>query len=251
MPRTTTTTTTTNSTTTTTRQRVPAAVKRCFKDSPYLRCLFKFINYQHTEDVAIDVVVYLHANGTVVRTGRYNHANRIVRILKAIKPDDIVNWFNHLAYGKENPAENEKPQFARANTLYSNKKKLSYYMINRSPHWNHEAQTGNPTKDKSVNDLLKKIKKFECRGTGKQSLSSQAFNRPEMILITNGAQDLQDVWSFQHPALITLQNTIIARNDDMNHIAANELKVNLLNLLLLMIVEKIVSYIQEEKYFGT
>ena len=189
--------------------------------------MFKFIKYTKDEDVAIDVVTYLNANGAVVRTGRYNHSNRIVRVLKAITPEDIVNWFNYLAYGKENPAENEKPQFARANTLYSNKKKLSYYMINKTPHWSHAAQTGNPTKDKSVNDLLKKIKKNECRGTGKSSLSSQAFDRPEMVLITNGAQDLQDSFSFQHPALITLQNTMIGRNDDMNHIAANEIKVNM------------------------
>ena len=98
-------------------------------------------------------------------------------MLKSITPDDIVRWFNYLAFGTPNPTENKKPTGCRANTLYSNKKKLSYYMIESSANWNHQAQNGNPTKDKSVNDVCKRVKKHECRGTGKESRTSEGFSR--------------------------------------------------------------------------
>ena len=205
---------------------VTDVVKSCFKDSPYLRCLFKFIKYLHNKDVAIDVVTYLHGIGAVVRTGRYDNSNRLVRLLKTIKPDDIVGWFNYLAYGTETPTENQKPTGCRANTLYSHKKKLSYYMIETAPHWNHQAQTGNPTKDKSVNDLLKKIKKAECRGTGKDSRTSEAFSRAEFQSVVTGSRLCIDNYTYAHSALITWQNTLIGRNDDMANIHPNEVMEN-------------------------
>ena len=69
----------------TVRAKHPAAVKECFKESPYLRCMFNFTSYIKNKDVAIDVVTYLNANGAVVRTGRYDHSNRIVIFHQAVK----------------------------------------------------------------------------------------------------------------------------------------------------------------------
>ena len=184
---------TTNTSSTRRRYVIPAAVKPCFKDSPYLRCLFKFINYLHNEAAAIDVITYIHSIGaTVVRSGRYDTSNRIVILLKNITPDDIVRWFNYLAFDTPNPTEQQKPTGCRANTLYSNKKKLSYYMIESSANWNHQAQTGNPTKDKSVNDVCKRVKKHECRGTGKESCTSEGFSRPELLTVLTGARQSID-----------------------------------------------------------
>eukprot|EP00944_MAST-04C_sp_MAST-4C-sp1_P001285 g1285.t1 len=188
--------------------------------------MYKFIRYNECEAVAIDVVKYLHGIGSVVRTGKYDRSNRLVRLLKNITPDHIVRWFNRLAFGTETPSENQKPTGCRANTLYSYKKELSYYMIETTPHWNHQSQSGNPTKDKSVNDLLKRIKKAECRGAGKDSRTSQAFTRLEILSILTGSRLCIDNYTYSHTALITWQNTLIARNDDMANIHPNEVMEN-------------------------
>ena len=86
--------------------------------------------------------------------------------LSEVSAQDVVDWFHLKAYGVERPGEADRPTHARSNSLFHWKKALSYYMPNRNTQWNELSNTGNPTKSVAVNELIKKVKRFEVRGQG-------------------------------------------------------------------------------------
>ena len=68
---------------------------------------------------------------------------------------------------------------ARSNTIEYNKKAVSWYMPNRLQAWNSDAQNGNPTRSVQVNDIIKDLKKQECRGTGVASQATRPIEECE------------------------------------------------------------------------
>ena len=89
--------------------------------------------------------------------------------LGEVQARDVVAWFNFRAYGKDLPSDDDRPTHARSNTLLYWKKALSYHFPNKNMQWNELRNEGNPTKSQALNDLIKKVKKFECRGQGSPS----------------------------------------------------------------------------------
>lgn len=188
---------------------------------PYLKTLFRFLCFRHSKDVALSVCDYLHGlEETLIRSGRYDFQNPNIAILKDIKPDDVESWLNMLAYGTTNPSENAAPIHARASTLYAAKRNLSYYMVTKNEPWSHQSKTGNPTKSSSVNNLIKKVRKKECRNEGAEAQASKAFDREQLLNVISCSK------SPAHSCLLVYQNTLIARNDDMCKLRTSEISVN-------------------------
>ena len=87
--------------------------------------------------------------------------------LLQLTPDDIVRFFNYRAYGTAAPTETDRPTETRSNTLYYWKNALSGCLPNRHIPWNDISRVGNPTKSIQVNQMIKKVVKFEVRKQGK------------------------------------------------------------------------------------
>ena len=85
-----------------------------------------------------------------------------------LTPDNIVRYFNFRAYGTECPTDGDQPMEIRSNTLYYWKKALSGCLPNRHIPWNDISRVGNPTKSIEVNQMIKKVSKFEVRKQGKK-----------------------------------------------------------------------------------
>ena len=68
---------------------------------------------------------------------------------------------------------------SRANTIEYYKKAVSWYMPNRLQAWNSDSKTGNPTRSVVVNDIIKDLKKQECRGTGMASQATRPIEECE------------------------------------------------------------------------
>ena len=64
--------------------------------------------------------------------------------LLAITPDDLVKFFNLLAYGVDSPDADAKPTACRSSTLYNYKKKISFFHPRKNqpwdPIWGKETQ---------------------------------------------------------------------------------------------------------------
>ena len=104
-----------------------------------------------------------------------------IQELGRITPHDVYRWLAFKAYGNEDPGPDDKPTRARSDSLMYWKKALSYFMPNRISPWNVLANppSGNPTRSKEVNDLIKAVKKKETRKQGKKSKSDRPFEKAE------------------------------------------------------------------------
>ena len=89
--------------------------------------------------------------------------------LGGITADEIASWFNQRAYGTDTPGRNDRPIHMRSNSLLYLKKALSWFMPNRHHQWNGLTNVGNPTRSRAVNDMIKRVKKFEARRQGAPS----------------------------------------------------------------------------------
>ena len=81
------------------------------------------------------------------------------------------------AYRKEDPDQDDSP-ILRASSVAYWKKAISYF-FNTTLKWNEEAQIGNPTQSKKINNLIKVIKKKETRGSGAESQEDLPFTDKE------------------------------------------------------------------------
>ena len=86
--------------------------------------------------------------------------------LGQVTADEVCRYFNFKAYGTPTPTDDDRPTEARANTLEYWKKALSSFMPNRNHQWDELQNRGNPTKSQALNDLIRKVKRFEVRGQG-------------------------------------------------------------------------------------
>jgi len=89
-----------------------------------------------------------------------------------VTPHLVRNYLCTQTYGKAVITATDHPINWRSSTAEQAKKAISFYMPQSQPSWNPATMSGNPTKSKEVNDLIKRIKKDEVRKLGKfQSVS--------------------------------------------------------------------------------
>ena len=135
--------------------------------------------------------------------------------LLAVTADDIVQWMNFRAYGKPDPADEDRPTMARSNTLYYWKKALSSFFPNKNHQWNEVTATGNPTRSQAVNDMIKRVEKFEVRGEGSPSRARRPLKEAEFRAVMTGLKGKDDINSkYGIPALLAFQFHLIGRVDD-------------------------------------
>ena len=138
--------------------------------------------------------------------------------LSQLTPDDIVKYFNFRAYGTPTPSETDRPMNTRSNTLYYWKKALSGCLPNKHIPWNDISKMGNPTKSIQVNQMIKKVTKFEVRKQGKKSCARRPLKEHKFHSIlgqlrsTTDTSDVVSKWDV--PALMPFQFHMIGRVDD-------------------------------------
>jgi hypothetical protein len=121
-------------------------------------------------------------------------------------------------YGKENPSRNDVAHL-RSGTCEFWKKSISHFM-NTTSKWNEEAETGNPTQSKAVNEFINAMKLMETRGIGKETQADRSFTMNEFHQVLNFTR------SKRTRAMMTLQYTMMARMDDTAHVRKDNLKVS-------------------------
>ena len=106
----------------------------------------------------------------------------------------------------------------RSNTLYYWKKALSGCLPNCHIPWNEISKVGNPTKSIQVNQMIKKVAKFEVRKQGKKSQARRPLKEHEFCSILEQLRSTADesdiVTKWGAPALMTFQFHMIGRVDD-------------------------------------
>lgn len=148
--------------------------------------------------------------------------------LSTIQPTDIVRWLTFKAWGTDDPEPGAPPQGARANTLLTYKKSLSYFMPQQTVDWNPTAEFGNPTRSKEVRAIIKFVKKKEVRNQGADSQTRRplvaAEFRQTVEMLLNSHNDSRK--QYMMSAAIKMQFHLIGRIDDTCHMTWAELKRN-------------------------
>jgi hypothetical protein len=109
-------------------------------------------------------------------------------MLEKLTDQDIMRYLNHKAYGMAVPDDSSFPILARSSTLQYHKKAISYYMPQKRVVWDEIRKEGNPTKSKSVNEMINKVQKHEVQGEGVESQARRALEWDEYINILIAAQ---------------------------------------------------------------
>ena len=135
--------------------------------------------------------------------------------LLSITAEDVRNYFSLKAFGRERPDDDSRPIYARSNTLYFMKKAISNYIPRKSMAWDPIRNEGNPTRSDLVNDLIKKVKRFEVRQEGVQSSARRPLEYKEYLNILKILRN-ESGWKKQRAmSTLTLQWQLIARIDDL------------------------------------
>jgi hypothetical protein len=93
----------------------------------------------------------------------YNRTYSEAELLE-IKPTNIAQYMRQLAYHTPHPGPNDRPTYCRESTLVQYKKGISYFMPHRDNAWNVQANYGNPTRSREVNDVLRAASKSNKKG---------------------------------------------------------------------------------------
>ncbi|KAH9141397.1 hypothetical protein AeRB84_014418, partial [Aphanomyces euteiches] len=135
-----------------------------------------------------------------------------------VAPEDICRYFNLKAYGEEFPSETSRPVHARSNTLKSCKKMLSYFMPRKNIPWYDVKREGNPTRAIIINNLIKRVMKYEVRQQGVKSQARRPIEFAEFLnalTITRASSDMGLLERFRLSSILTMQWHLIGRVDDM------------------------------------
>ena len=133
-----------------------------------------------TIDPNADAPVYSEAyHPYIVKFARTLFPNQFINSTSRFRPSSFAGVTPHLVrnyicnqtYGKEVLTATDYPIHWRSSTAEQAKKAISFYMPQSQPSWNPATNSGNPTKSKDVNDLIKRIKKDEVRKLGKFHVS--------------------------------------------------------------------------------
>ena len=92
-------------------------------------------------------------------------------------PESVAKWLRVKSFGKDKITKKDKP-IIRSNTVEQAKKALSWYMLD-APAWRSDTKSGNPTKSKIVNNLIRYIKQKEVRNDGQSSSAKRALTQSE------------------------------------------------------------------------
>ena len=145
--------------------------KKKARKNDYRGVLVRFINYiDNTQYEKEDV---LH-NGGITKDR-----------LNTITPSDVMRWMNKETFGTDDPGENfgEMTPLVRCWTIEMWKKAISHYIPNRLFPWDSLRASGNPTRSKEVNDLIKYVKKKEARREGADSKARRSIKKEEFALV--------------------------------------------------------------------
>ena len=135
--------------------------------------------------------------------------------LAEVDDADVVAWFNSKAYGTDVPSPDARPIGTRSNTLLYYKKALSHFMPNRNHQWNELTRAGNPTKSQAVNDLIKRVKKFEAHRQGAAPKIRCPLRESEFRSAISELRKHDDniIVKYGIPALLAFQFPLIGRTD--------------------------------------
>ena len=137
--------------------------------------------------------------------------------LLLLTPAQIVRFFNYKTYGDANPPETARPEYCRANTLEYLKKAISHFMPRKNAVWDPIRMEGNPTRSSEVNEMIRKVKKFEVRREGVRSSARRPLEFDEFLtLLSVLRNDKKNLWrKYRASSALTLQWSLITRVDDI------------------------------------
>ena len=131
------------------------------------------------------------------------------------------------AFGTMYPDDDATPKCGRSSSLMFYKKAISYFMPHKLMSWNIEANKGNPTKSIVVNDVIKKVLKFEVRKQGTPSQARRPLTIDELkYTIQQLKYKEEETKKYAVPALCCFQFHMIARIDDSCHFMVDEIKAH-------------------------
>ncbi len=157
--------------------------------------------------------------------------------LLQLTDEDVARFFCHKAYGKAEPAKDDRPTKTRSSTLAYAKKAISYFMPRRASSWDPITGIGNPTKSQTVNDVILGVKRYEVRGQGVNSRARRPVEWEEFVLLLVLTRHLYST----SPVLLvmvgvlTVQWQLIGRIDDVMKLDKSTIKFNLQSPFTLMI----------------
>src|SRR5690606_40529953 len=97
--------------------------------------------------------------------------------------EELVAFFNQMAFETTKPAIDDCPTGVRSSTLAYYKKAISKFMPRKNLVWDVIRGEGNPTKSILVNEMIKNVKRFEVRKQGKPAQARRAFEFSEFMQI--------------------------------------------------------------------
>ena len=209
-------------------------VKKCTNEHEYFKDLKKFLTYHFNktpgnETKLANVLEYCRSNWKSIGEEEVaDIEDENIKTLLELRPIDLVHYFEFLAYGTENVMAGAKPTGYRSNSLLAYKRSISYYMPLHND-FDVFANRGNPTKAKSINTFIKKVKQFEARDQGAKSQVKRAYTVEEFNrVVKRGKKKVQKresyFFRFIFSAILVLQNVLAGRIDDMIMLDVDELK---------------------------
>ena len=144
--------------------------------------------------------------------------------LLRILPSHVRQWLNLKAYGDPFPPDDALP-LMRAGSLDKCKSGISFYMPNKHVAW-IEGRGGNPTKHRSLTELLTKIETMEARGPGVEGKDVREYSSEEWYKVLELLDRYQgyDEWSHRHkyPTMFLMGYHLVHRCDCSSHFKVDQ-----------------------------
>ena len=149
--------------------------------------------------------------------------------LLTIKPKHVLAFLTHKAFGKTKRKQEDQPVHARSNHIKNMKMKISHFMPNGAP-WvdlPDGSGHGNPTRHKSINQLIGDIVKFEIRGEGSEAKDVRDMTIPEFTKELELLREENDpICRFRNTLMGIYSLHFITRCDDICNFKVNDPKGN-------------------------
>ena len=142
-----------------------------------------------------------------------------------ITSEDLCKYFCKKIYRVEELTSGAKPVHGRSASVYFWKKAISYFMPMKLEPWNPRTKEGNPTRSTVVNQMIKKVKKYEVQKQGAPSKARRALTAGKFessIAILRKSED--PVKRYVAPAFHIYQFNMITRLDDTSHVKHENIK---------------------------
>ena len=144
--------------------------------------------------------------------------------LLSIVPSQVRQWLNFKAYGDPFPPDDAIP-LMRAGSVDKCKSGISFYMPNKHVAW-VEGHGGNPTRHRSLTELLAKIETMEARGLGVDGKDMRDYSKDEWykVLELLDRHEGYDEWSHRHkyPTMFLMGYHLAHRCDCSSHFKVDQ-----------------------------